>query len=304
MNIELIMWLLFWFFVTFALFVDLAILNKYKDNTKTRNVVIIVCAWVSLALFFGLIVYIALGYEKSLEYITSYVIEYSLSMDNMFVFLMIFKYFNILKNNQFKVLFYGIIGAIILRFFFVFVGVHFINAFSWTTYIFGSILIYASIKMIFRKNKKYSPENSIAYKFLKKFLPFSSNFKTSKFFIKQNSVLYATPMFAAVFVIEMSDIVFAVDSIPAVLSISRDTFIIYTSNIFAIIGLRALYFLLSNLSAKFQLLQIGIAIILLFVGFKMIISHFINIPTVLSLGIVVIVLFTSIIASQIYNKCK
>jgi tellurite resistance protein TerC len=295
-----VMWLLFWSIVIVSLFVDLVIFNKHKGNITTKNASIMVSVWITICIIFGIIVYICLGQLKALEFFTGYLIEYSLSIDNMFVFLMIFSFFNIPKQNQPKVLIYGIIGAVILRFLFVFIGVSLINTFSWTIYIFGTILIYASIKIMLQKNKKIVLENNIAYKVLKKILPVDNN-KTKSFFIKKDRVLYATPMFASVLVIEMSDIIFAVDSIPAVLSISVDPYIVYTSNIFAIIGLRALYFLLYSLAEKFKFLKFGIAIILLFVGFKMIVSDFINIPVILSLSIIVTILSSSIIASK-YSK--
>ncbi|MDR1417985.1 MAG: TerC/Alx family metal homeostasis membrane protein [Endomicrobium sp.] len=300
MNIPLVMWLLFWFIVIVSLFVDLVILNKHKGNISQKNASIMVSLWISIALIFGFIVYLYLGQSKALEFFTGYLVEYSLSIDNMFVFLMIFSFFNTPKQNQSKVLIYGIIGAVILRFLFVFIGISLINTFSWTVYLFGAILIYTSIKML-QKNKEVAPENNIAYKVLKKIFPLDNNNKTKSFFIKKGKVLYATPMLAAVVVIEMSDIIFAIDSIPAVLSISVDPYIVYTSNIFAIIGLRALYFLLYNLVEKFKFLKFAIAIILLFVGFKMMVSHFISIPTILSLSIIVIILSSSIILSK-YNK--
>ena len=298
-----IMWLMFWIIVIVCLFIDLTALNKHQGSINTKKASLMVSLWIVIAIIFDIVIYIWLGQSKALEFLTGYVLEYSLSIDNMFVFLMIFSFFNIPKQNQLKVLIYGIIGAVILRFLFVFLGIGLINAFSWTIYLFGIILIYTSIKIMIQKNKKIAPENNIAYKIFKKIIPLDNNNKTKSFFIKKNKVLYATPMFAAVIVIEMSDIIFAVDSIPAVLSISVDPYIVYTSNIFAIIGLRALYFLLSNLAEKFKFLKFAIAIILLFVGFKMILSHFIDIPTLLSLLLIITILLSSIVASR-YSKTK
>ncbi|MDR3257142.1 MAG: TerC/Alx family metal homeostasis membrane protein [Endomicrobium sp.] len=304
MDIQLLMWVLFWIIIISALFIDLVILNKYKGNVKIKKAIIIVCIWIGLALSFGSIIYFAFGIEKALDYITGYVVEYSLSVDNMLVFFMIFTYFVISKANQSKVLIYGVIGAVILRFLFVFIGIQLINTFTWIIYIFGAVLVYTAVKIILLKNKKIHPENNIAYKIFKILFPFKSDIETNKFFIREKTILYATPMFAAVIVIEMSDIMFAIDSIPAILSISRgDTFVVYTSNIFAIVGLRSLYFLLSNLATKFKFLQFGVAIVLLFVGLKMIISYFIHIPTVFSLCIIIMVLIVSIIISCI-NKSR
>ncbi|MDR2426986.1 MAG: TerC/Alx family metal homeostasis membrane protein [Endomicrobium sp.] len=296
------MWILFWVVVSAALFADLVVLNRHSGNVSMKEAAVMVCAWVGLALSFGVVVYFAFTPEKALEYITSYIIEYSLSVDNMFVFLMIFSYFSVPKHHQPKVLIYGIMGAVLLRFLFVFIGVQLINLFSWVIYVFGTILILTSVKMIVKKDEDIDPSKNIAYKILKKIYPFKTDHSTNKFFLKENGVLYATPMLASVAVVEMSDIIFAIDSIPAVLSISRDTFIIYTSNIFAIIGLRSLYFLLSNLASQFKFLQYGVAVILFFVGIKMVISHFWHIPTPLSLAVIVIILAASIIISKIFDK--
>ncbi|MDR1195988.1 MAG: TerC/Alx family metal homeostasis membrane protein, partial [Endomicrobium sp.] len=297
MDHHLIMWIVFWVVVVSALFIDLVILNKHRGNVGMKEAGIMVCAWVGLALFFGAVIYFVFSPEKALEYVTGYIVEYSLSIDNMFVFLMIFSYFAIPKHNQPKVLMYGIIGAVLLRFLFVFIGVQLINIFSWVIYIFGAILIFTAVKMIVKKDEEIDPSKNIAYKALKKIYPFKADHDTNKFFLREAGVLYATPMLAAVVVIEMSDIIFAIDSVPAVLSISRDTFIVYTSNIFAIIGLRSLYFLLSNLAEQFKFLQYGVAVILFFVGIKMLISHFLHIPTLLSLLIIITILAASIIIS-------
>ncbi|MDR2066619.1 MAG: TerC/Alx family metal homeostasis membrane protein [Endomicrobium sp.] len=299
-----IMWLLFWFVIIVSLFIDLIVLNKNQGNITTKSASIMVSLWIATAITFGIVIYVLLGQPKALEFFTGYLVEYSLSIDNMFVFLMIFSFFNIPKQNQPKVLIYGIIGAVVLRFLFVFIGISLINAFSWTIYLFGTILIYTSIKIITQKNKKFDPENNVAYKILKKIMPLDNTNKTKSFLIKKGKILYATPMLAAVIVIEMSDIIFAIDSIPAVLSVSVDPFIVYSSNIFAIIGLRALYFLLFNLAEKFKFLKFAIAIILLFVGFKMILLHFINIPTALSLLIIITILLSSIIASKYSSSPK
>ncbi|MDR1941879.1 MAG: TerC/Alx family metal homeostasis membrane protein [Endomicrobium sp.] len=298
MSPDLIMWILFWLVVTVSLFVDLVILNKHQGEISMKEAAVMVCVWVGIALSFGGVIYMVLGGQKALEYVTGYIVEYSLSVDNMFVFLMIFSYFAIPKRFQPKVLIYGIAGAVILRFLFVFVGVQLINAFAWVIYVFGAVLIFTAVKMIVKHDEEINPENNVAYKILKKIFPFRANVSTGAFFIrdfsaKGSKVLYATPMLAAVAVVEMSDIIFAVDSIPAVLSISRDTFIVYTSNIFAIVGLRSLYFLLSNLASKFKYLQYGVAVILFFVGLKMLAAHFVHVPTLASLGVIIFILALS-----------
>ncbi|MDR1696069.1 MAG: TerC family protein [Endomicrobium sp.] len=296
------MWIAFWIIVVVSLFIDLVILNKRHGDITIKTAVKMVAFWIALALSFGVAVYFAFGSEKALEYVTGYIVEYSLSVDNMFVFLIIFSYFAIPKNHQPKILIYGILGAVILRFLFVFIGVQLINSFAWIIYVFGAILIYTAIKMILDKGDEVSPEKNIAYKILKKMFPFKQDDTSGNFFTKENGVLYATPMLAAVGVIEMSDIIFAVDSIPAVLSISKDTFIVYTSNIFAIIGLRSLYFLLSGLAEKFKYLKYGVAVILFFVGLKMLVSHYFHIPTAVSLAVIIVILSASILISVLKNK--
>ncbi|MDR2818190.1 MAG: TerC/Alx family metal homeostasis membrane protein [Endomicrobium sp.] len=297
MDIKFLMWLLFWTVVTTALFIDLSILNKHKGNIKTKKAAIIVCVWISLSLFFGASIYFVFGREKALEYFAGYVVEYSLSIDNMFVFLMIFSYFAISKANQSKVLIYGILGAVILRFLFILIGIELINTFHWIIYIFGVLLVYTAIKILYGNHKEINPKYNIAYNIIKKLIPFKNNTENNTFFIKDNKKIYATPMLAALIVVEMSDLIFAVDSIPAVLSISKDTFIVYSSNIFAIIGLRSLYFLLSNFVSKFKFLHIGIAVILIFVGLKMILSRYVTISTGLSLIVITLVIGISVLVS-------
>ncbi|MDR3111767.1 MAG: TerC/Alx family metal homeostasis membrane protein [Elusimicrobiota bacterium] len=298
------MWIVFWITVAVAVFFDLFILTKRNKALTLQQSFKIVCFWVVLALAFGGLIYIVFGQEKALEYLTGYIVEYTLSVDNMFVFLMIFSYFSIPKENQPKILLYGILGAIVLRFIFVFTGIQLINSFSWIIYIFGIILIYTAAKMIFSEEKEADLEKNMAYRFVKKLLPLKSDSNTDKFFIEENLKIYATPMFAAVVVVEASDIIFAIDSIPAVLSISRDTFVVYTSNIFAIVGLRALYFLLSELASKFKFLKTGVAVILFFVGIKMLCANFYHISTFFSLGIVVLTLFSSIVLSVLNERTQ
>jgi tellurite resistance protein TerC len=196
-----IMWLLFWFVIIVSLFIDLFVLNKNQGNITTKSASIMVTLWIATAITFGIVIYVLLGQPKALEFFTGYLVEYSLSIDNMFVFLMIFSFFNIPKQNQPKVLIYGIIGAVVLRFLFVFIGISLINAFSWTIYLFGAILIYTSIKIIIQKNKRFDPENNVAYKILKKIMPLDNTNKTKSFLIKKDKILYATPMLAAVIVI-------------------------------------------------------------------------------------------------------
>ncbi|MDR3049325.1 MAG: TerC/Alx family metal homeostasis membrane protein [Elusimicrobiota bacterium] len=301
MDIHQIMWLVFWIVIASAFFVDIFIMSRRKEAITLNKAAKMVCIWVSLALLFAGAVYFAFGKEKFFEFLTGYIVEYSLSIDNMFVFLMIFTYFAIPAQNQHKVLIFGIIGAIVLRFLFIFIGVELINNFTWMIYVFGAILIWTGIKMLKGGNEDKDPSKNIAFVILKKIFPFKDDHQTANFFIKENAVLFATPMLAAVFVIELSDVIFAVDSIPAVLSITRDAFIVYSSNIFAILGLRALYFMLAGLADKFRHLKIGVAVILFFVGVKMLISHYVHISSILSLLIILTIIIISIAASLAYN---
>ena len=260
-----------------------------------------VCAWVSLALVFGGAIWLLEGPRHALEFYTGYVLEYSLSVDNMFVFILIFSYFAIPHALQPKALLWGVLGAVVLRFLFIFLGVKLISLFSWTIYVFGALLIFTALKMLLQKDDdKFDPQNSAALKILQKFFPLKTDYHGENFFVVENAKRFATPLLAAVVVIEMSDLIFAVDSIPAVLSITQDTFLVYSSNIFAIIGLRSLYFLLSGMAGKFPYLKYGISVILFFVGVKMLLSHLVHVPVVASLGVIVTILALSVLASKFF----
>jgi tellurite resistance protein TerC len=260
-----------------------------------------VCAWVSLALLFGGAIWLFEGAQHALAFYTGYVLEYSLSVDNMFVFILIFSYFAIPHELQPKALLWGILGAVALRFIFIFVGVQLISLFSWTIYVFGALLIFTATKMLLQKeDDEFDPSQSLPLKIMRKFIPLKTDYHGENFFIKDTGKWFATPLFAAVLVIEMSDLIFAVDSIPAVLSITQDTFLVYSSNIFAIIGLRSLYFLLSGMAGKFPYLKYGISVILFFVGVKMLLSHHVKIPILASLGVIVGLLIISIVAGKIF----
>ena len=300
-TVSVLMWIAFWVIVLTALFVDLAVLNKHHGKVNMKEAALMVCAWVSLALLFGGAIWLAEGPRHALEFYTGYVLEYSLSIDNMFVFIMIFGYFAIPHELQPKALLWGILGAVVMRFIFIFLGVKLISMFSWTIYVFGALLIFTAAKMLLQKeDEKFDPSQAFVLKALKKVMPLKTDYHGENFFVLENAKRYATPLFAAVLVIEMSDLIFAVDSIPAVLSITQDTFLVYSSNIFAIIGLRSLYFLLSGMAGKFPYLKYGISVILFFVGVKMLISHHFKIPVLASLGVIVAILAVSILASKFF----
>ena len=300
-TVSVAMWIAFWVIVLAALFIDLAVLNKHHGKVSMKEASLMVCAWVSLALLFGGAIWLVEGPRHALEFYTGYVLEYSLSVDNMFVFIMIFGYFAIPHNLQPKALLWGILGAVILRFLFIFLGVQLISLFSWTIYVFGALLIFTAAKMLLQKeDDNFDPSQSFILKLLRKVMPIKTDYHGENFFVLENGKRMATPLLAAVMVIEMSDLIFAVDSIPAVLSITQDTFLVYSSNIFAIIGLRSLYFLLSGMAGKFPYLKYGISVILFFVGVKMLLSHFLPIPIVASLGVIVGILTLSVLASKIF----
>ena len=300
-TVSVAMWIAFWVIVLAALFIDLAVLNKHHGKVSMKEAALMVCAWVSLALLFGGAIWLVEGPRHALEFYTGYVLEYSLSVDNMFVFIMIFGYFAIPHNLQPKALLWGILGAVILRFMFIFLGVQLISLFSWTIYVFGALLIFTAAKMLLQKeDDNFDPSQSFILKLLRKVMPIKTDYHGENFFVLEAGKRMATPLLAAVMVIEMSDLIFAVDSIPAVLSITQDTFLVYSSNIFAIIGLRSLYFLLSGMAGKFPYLTYGISVILFFVGVKMLLSHFFPIPIVASLGVIVVILALSVLASKIF----
>ena len=300
-TVSAAMWVAFWVVVLAALFIDLTVLNKHQGKVSIKEAALMVGVWISLALAFGGAIWLVEGPRHALEFYTGYVLEYSLSIDNMFVFILIFGYFAIPPALQPKALLWGVLGAVVLRFLFIFLGVKLISLFSWTIYVFGALLIFTALKMLLQKeDDKFDPKNSAALKLLQKFFPLKTDYHGNHFFVLENAKRYATPLLAAVVVIEMSDLIFAVDSIPAVLSITQDTFLVYSSNIFAIIGLRSLYFLLAGMAGKFPYLKYGISVILFFVGAKMLLSHWVHVPIVLSLGVIVGILALSIAASRVF----
>lgn len=300
-SVSVGLWIAFWVIVITALFVDLTVLNKHHGHVSIKEAGLMVCAWVSLALCFGGAIWLFEGPSHALAFYTGYVLEYSLSIDNMFVFILIFSYFAIPHELQPKALLWGILGAVALRFLFIFIGVQLLSLFSWTIYVFGGLLIFTAAKMLLQKeDESFAPSQALPLKILKKFIPLKTDYHGENFFVKEEVKWFATPLFAAVLVIEMSDLIFAVDSIPAVLSITQDTFLVYSSNIFAIIGLRSLYFLLSGMAGKFPYLKYGISVILFFVGAKMLLSHYVKIPILASLAVIVGLLALSIVAGKIF----
>ncbi len=269
---------------------------------STKKALLWVLFWIGLAMIFNVGVYIFMGQEKALEFLGGFVIEKSLSVDNLFLFIMVFSSFGIRPEYQRRVLNYGIAGALILRLIFVLLGVTIVNMFHWMLYIFGAILIISGIKMMFG-NENNDVKDSKIIKLLGKIIPVTDNLEGNKFFVRKNKILYATPLFAVLILIEFTDIIFAVDSIPAIFSITTDPFIVYTSNIFAILGLRSMYFVLGNLHEKFKYVKYGVALILTFTGVKLSLLMFdVKIPIELSLAVIISILVLSIITSAALNR--
>jgi len=304
---EIIGWLSFAAVVILMLFLDLFVFHKKAHEVKRKEAILWSIFWIIISLLFCVGIYIFEGRDKALMFLTGYIIEKSLSMDNLFVMYLIFLYFSIEPKYQHRVLFWGIIGAILTRAIFIFAGLALIKYLNWIIYVFGIFLIFTGIKMLIKKEEKVEPEKNLIFKFAKKLFPFVSEVKDQKFINKRavsgRKVLYATPLLLSLIAIESTDIVFAVDSIPAILAISQDPFIVYTSNIFAILGLRALYFLLASLIQHLRFLKQGLAIILFFLGVKMT-FHFDFITPALSLTFVLGVLILTTIFSIIFPVKK
>jgi len=284
---------------------DLGVFNKNSHKISLKEALTWVAVWVSLAILFNIFIYYEFGKTKALEFLTGYVIEYSLSVDNIFVFILIFTYFGVKPEYQHRVLFWGILGALVMRAIFIFAGVALINKFHWIVLIFGGFLVYTGIQMLFQKDTAVDPEKNAIVKFFRKFLPVTDDYHGDRLFIRRDHRLFATPLFLVLLVIESSDLIFAVDSIPAILAISKDQFIVYTSNIFAILGLRSLYFAIAGIMGYFRYLKIGLAFVLTFVGAKMLLAYFnMEIPIAVSLLVIVSILAVSILASVVIKPSE
>lgn len=301
-NLEL-MWLIFIVTVFFLFLADIKLSASRAHEISQKEAVLLCSFWVFIATLFGLLTGHMLGHERMLEFFTAYVIEYSLSMDNMFVFIMVFAYFNVPKKYQPRILTWGILGAVIMRLILIFAGVGLIRTFNWIIYVFGAVLIFTAIKMYMQKDEQIDPSKNPLFKLLGRVVPLDMSDTSGTFFTKKGT-WHATCLFATLVVIETTDLIFAVDSIPAVLAISREPFIVYTSNVFAVVGLRSLYFFLAACVDCFHFLKSGISTILLYVGFKMLASGFIHIPALLSLCVILGILGLSILLSLLIKPAK
>lgn len=304
-------WVGFLAFVLVMLLLDLGVFHKKNTVVKVKEALAWSLFWISLALVFNTGIYFFLDKTKAVEFFTGYVLEKSLSVDNLFVFILIFGFFRIEPKYQHKVLFWGILGALIMRAIFIFAGVALIQQFAWIMYVFGFFLIYTGIHMLFDKKdiSEFDPNKNILILLFRKIMPVTDDMSKPDFFVRKNKILYATPYFVALLFIEASDVIFAVDSIPAILSVSQDTFIVFTSNIFAILGLRSLYFALSGVMDYFHYLKYALAGILSFIGFKMCINEFskdygndFHISNFVSLGVILGLLTISILVSVAVRK--
>jgi tellurite resistance protein TerC len=298
-------WLEFWLFnvlIIFLLLLDLGIFQKKNHVIKMKEAVVMSGVWITLSLLFNVYVLYAHGGQKAMEFLTGYVIEKSLSVDNLFVFLTIFSFFKVAGAFQQKVLFWGIIIAMVLRGFFIFAGISLIERFSWLIYFFGAFLIYTGIKIYVQRDKENNPGDSGFVKILEKTLPLSQNYNGGSFFIKENNKKLFSRLFLVFIVINVVDVIFAFDSIPAIFAITLDPFIVYTSNIFAILGLRALYFVLAEAAASFYYINHALAVILTFVGLKMLTGNVVHLHPAVSLIFIAFVLTAAIVASVIKNK--
>src|SRR5437660_2618065 len=296
----LLFWILFNIFVAAMLALDLSIFHRRTQTLRLRQALAWSALWIGLAAAFAALLYVWQGHQAALEFSTGYVIELSLSADNLFIFLLIFRYFRLPEPEQYRVLFWGIIGAIIMRAAFIFAGVGLIRRFHWIIYGFGVLLVYSGIRLLFQRGGEVHPEKNPLLRLVRKFMPVTPDYVGSKFFVRGER-LCATPLLLVLLVVETTDVIFTVDSIPAVLSITLNTFIVYTSNIFAILGLRSLFFTLSGLMEVFEYLHYGISCVLVFVGAKMLLSHYYPIRTDVSLAVIGGTLLITIIASVLHR---
>jgi tellurite resistance protein TerC len=301
MHIPLSFWILFNLFVLAMLALDLGVFQRKAHQVRFREALAWSAVWIALAVAFAVIVLFWQGRQPALEFTTGYLIELSLSVDNLFVFLLLFRYFKVPGEYQHKVLFWGIIGALIMRGVFILVGVAMIHRFHWIIYIFGAFLVYTGAKLAFGEEKEVDPNKNPVVRWFRKVMPVTDEYVDGKFLVRRTG-LWATPLLLVLIVVETTDLVFALDSIPAILAISRESFIVYTSNVFAILGLRSMYFALSGLMDIFHYLTYGLSFILSFIGVKMLISGYYSIPTGVALTVVASALVLSVLGSVMWPK--
>ena len=299
---EYVSWILFAVLVGGLLSLDLFVFHRDAHAVRMREAAIWVAIWVTLGLGFGAWIFLTMGPTSGAEYLAGYLIEYSLSMDNVFVFAVLFGYFAVPAQYQHRLLFWGVLGAIVFRAIFILAGTALLESFHFVVYIFGALLLFTAWRMVTAGAENVDPSQNPVLRLLRRFVRVTDNYEGQRFFIRRENVLWATPMFAALVAIETSDIMFAIDSVPAILAITTDTFIVFTSNAFAIMGLRSLYFLLAGLIERFEYLKYGLAALLAFAGVKMLLSDVVHLDVWVSLGIIVGILLVSVIVSLVATR--
>ncbi len=294
-----IYWAIFAVVVVLALAIDLGIFHREAHVVRMKEAAAWTAVWASLALGFNAFIYYRSGAVRAAEFLQGWLLEYALSVDNVFVFLVVFRYFRVPKEHLHRVLFWGIIGAVVSRGVFIAVGAVIIQRFHWVMYLLGAFLVYTAVKIILQKDAEVDPTKNLALRLARRVLRTTEHYEGQKFLVRRDGVLWATPLLVVLLVVEMSDIMFAVDSIPAIFGVTTDVFIVFTSNIFAILGLRSLFFLVEGLVAKLRFLKIGVALILAFIGVKILIKSWYEIPVAVSLGVLASVLVLSALASLV-----
>ncbi|MGA7463424.1 MAG: TerC family protein [Candidatus Korobacteraceae bacterium] len=307
-----IFWIVFNVFVLALLALDLGVFHRKKHVVEFREAIAWTAVWISLAACFAVLIYffghtmvgrsVPTNPQLSLEFVTGYLIELSLSVDNLFVFLLVFRTFSVPRELQHEVLFWGVVGALIMRAIFIAAGVTLLNRFHWIVYIFGGILIYSGIKLLRQRGAQIHPEANPLLRGFRKFFRVTQDYEGARFFIQRGAVRYATPLALVLIIVETTDLLFAVDSIPAVLAVTREPFIVYTSNVFAILGLRSLFFALSGMIEAFHFLHYGLSVILILIGVKMLLSEYVQLPTAAALAGVAGVLVISVVLSLLFPK--
>jgi tellurite resistance protein TerC len=300
MSSQVLLWVIFGVVVILMLALDLGVFHRKAHVIRLREAIVWSAVWIGMALIFNVGVYLYLGPEAGLNFLTAYVIEKSLSVDNIFVFLLIFSYFSVPAVYHHRVLYWGIIAALVMRAVFIAAGLTLIQKFEWIVYVFGAFLVYTGVRMALRKDEEIHPERNPVLKLFRRFMAVTPQYEGSHFLVKKEGRYMATPLAVVLLVVETSDVIFAVDSIPAVLAITYDPFIVYTSNVFAILGLRALYFAVAGIVELFHYLRYGLSFILAFVGVKMLISKVYHVPTKVALAVIAATVTICVVASMIH----
>ncbi|HTF44376.1 MAG TPA: TerC family protein [Terriglobales bacterium] len=300
---HLVFWVVFNLLVALVLALDLGVFHRRPHTVRFREAMAWSLVWIGLAGGFAVLLYFWRGHTPALEFVTGYIVELSLSVDNLFIFLLVFRYFRVPSEYQYKVLFWGILSAVIMRAVFIVTGVKLIQEFHWITYAFGVLLVYSGIRLVGQENAAIHPEKNLALRLFRRWVPVTDDFVGDRFFVRRPGV-YATPLLVVLLVIETADLFLAVDSIPAVLAITLDVMVVYTSNIFAILGLRSMYFALAGMMEMFEYLHYGLALVLVFIGGKMLTAHYYEMPTVMALGVVAAILVTAVLGSMAFPRKK